>query len=65
MFSILGMILCVILAVGIVLQEGGRIVQVDRHGHLYSPILREMMGKHRKAPTPKRVEPPAASPPEG
>ena len=57
MLAILGMILCVLLAVGIVLQEGGRIVQVDRRGHLYSPILRQMMGKHRKASKP--VEAPA------
>ncbi len=65
MLAILGMVLCVVLAVGIVLQEGGRVVQVDRRGHLYSPILREMIGKHRKAPAPKPVEPPAAPPSEG
>jgi hypothetical protein len=60
MLAILGMILCVVLAVGIVLQEGGRIVQVDRRGHLYSPILRQMMSKHHRASKP--AEAPAAPP---
>ncbi len=49
MLAILGMILCVALAIGIVLQEGGQVVQFDRHGHIYSPILRQMLGKHRKS----------------
>jgi len=49
MLAIVGMILCVVLAVGIVLQEGGQVVQFDRHGHLYSPLLREMLGKHHKS----------------
>jgi hypothetical protein len=50
LLAIIGMILCIILAVGLVLQEGGRVVQVDSRGHLYSPILRDMMGNHQPQP---------------
>ncbi len=46
------MILCIVLAVALVLQEGGRVVQIDSQGHVYSPILRDMMGNHTPQSNP-------------
>jgi hypothetical protein len=46
--AIVGMILSVIMAVAIVMQEGGHLVARDHRGHLYFPFLRQMMGAHRK-----------------
>lgn len=61
------MIVSVVLAVALVMQEGGQIVAVDRHGHLYSPFLRQMMTSHRKAskpatPAPANSDPAPAAP---
>ncbi|MBF6570218.1 MAG: hypothetical protein IVW54_15210 [Candidatus Binataceae bacterium] len=39
--AIFGMLLSVVLAVAIVMQEGHRLWNRDSHGHLYSPLLRK------------------------
>lgn len=56
LLAIVGMILSIVLAVGLVLQEQGQIVSVDHEGHLYSPFFRQMIA-HRK-----ESKPPATSP---
>jgi len=48
----MGMILALMIAVALVLQEGGQLVGVDRHGHLYSPFIRRMTATHRRRPAP-------------
>jgi hypothetical protein len=50
--AILGMILSVLMAVMIVMQEGGDMFRVNRQGHLYSPFLRRLMRTHRQASKP-------------
>ncbi|HTW86469.1 MAG TPA: hypothetical protein VMD75_00560 [Candidatus Binataceae bacterium] len=55
LFAIMGMILAIVFAVGLVLQEQGQIVRVDPQGHLYSPFIRQIVGH-------KESKPSAASP---
>jgi hypothetical protein len=50
--AIMGMVLALMMAVALVLQEGGELVGVDHHGHLYSPFIRHMTAAHRPAPAP-------------
>jgi len=52
LLAIVGMALSIILAVGLAMQEGGRVIRFDHRGHPYSPILRELLGRHRPAPDP-------------
>jgi hypothetical protein len=51
------MIVSIVIAVGLVMQEQGQIVRVDRHGHLYSPFLRQMVASRRKGSHPAATSP--------